>query len=393
MHLIIRGFTVLSFTLSTLPFANAGTPSDRAFLQYATGQVLSRTLAMTSQIKTVPQAAKVFALYIPKKDQAFFDQQIKQLKSFPKITRLNRGFTFTIEGQKFAVTVVNIFKNEYLINDKVPFTFSPTNSLQLQAEALAQKLSKESTTAFRFLIPEANALGPLAFMLVGCLLTLAVNTVSNYVIANIIQPTIEETTCDGADPTKYSNVKRCADYFRFMESQRKGIPNAVATERGRTQIPMVAKAPKCYSKDSPTYQQDFDLLDKQITVRRIINYDQSGRATEMVEQQIRPFDASKKLTYKLNDKGQLLEIYNVDKLLATRDPQKSELITKDGLEFLKPFDAVIENVIASLKLCEPEIQDKLERAADQSASGPVSVLTSDEATVSAPGDAGTKTTK
>lgn len=364
--------------------------SEKTFNQFMVESVRDLTLARFATVHTGAEAIAQIVPLIPPADQPFVIQHLRSLKKFPKITPLNRGFAYDSGSDHMTFVINDAYSNKFLVNQRVPITYSRDNSLEVQLATLAKGLkSTPSALLFDLFLPKAYgvidwiAIGitSLISLLVGGMLMPSFEWIRN----DYVRPRWDAWYCPGKDPNDYANYKSCGEYFAFQAKQRPSIPDAKPTANGKPVMPLTAKPPKCYSTESPTFTQDFANSDESFVVRRTIKY-KGTKATELVETVINP-PSNKKLVYKLNETGQFDELYEDDKLVLTRDPKKKEIMTPEKYKELEVFDKAIEAVLASLKLCDEAAQTKLQAAAEQDGSLVAKhVLTSESGSVPA-GDA------
>lgn len=376
---------IVSYPLQLHP---AEKVSEKAFKQFMVESVRDLTLARFAPVKTGNDAIKLIVPMLPAGDQAFANKHFHSVKKFPKLSALNRGFGYDYNGQPMTFVIDEAYSNKFVVNRQVPITYTRQNSLELQLTAIAKGLDHlPSAQFFDLLLPRAYAvidwisigIGAVITLLIGGVIMPTFETVRN----EYIRPRYDAWYCEGKDPNDYRYSKSCGDYFKFQALQRPSIPNAKPTKEGKPVMPLTAKAPKCYSKESPTFTQDFANADESIVIRRTINY-KDTKAIEMVETMIVP-ETGTKLTYKLNDAGQFTELLDGDNLVLTRDPKKKEQMTPEKFKEMEVYDKAIEAVLASLKLCDEATQAKLKAAADQDGSLIAKhVITSDSGSVPAP---------
>jgi hypothetical protein len=389
-NMIIWPLTLSLIFSYPYPLRAAEKVSEKAFNQYMVESIRDLTIAKFVSVRTGTEAIAQIVPMIPLADQPFVTKHLKTLKKFPKITALNRGFAYDVGGERMTFVIDDAFSNKFLVNQRVPITYSRENSLEVQLATLAKGLkSTPSALLFDLFFPKAYgvidwiAIGitSLISLVIGGMLMPSFEWIRN----DYVRPRWDAWYCQGKDPNDFANYKSCGDYFAFQAKQRPSIPDAKPTSNGKPVMPLTAKPPKCYSTESPTFTQDFANADESLVIRRTIKY-KGTKAIELVETVVNPA-SNKKLIYKLNDAGQFTELYEDDKLVLTRDPKKKEIMTPDKYKELEIFDKAIEAVLASLKLCDEAAQTKLQAASEQDGSLVAKhVLTSETGSVPA-GDA------
>lgn len=387
--LIVWPLSLSLFVSYPLQLHAAEKVSEKAFNQFVVESVRDLTLARFAKVKTGSDAIDQIVPLLPAGDQAFASKHFHAVKKFPKFSALNRGFAYDYNGQHMTFVIDDAYSNKFVVNKRVPITYTRQNSLEVQLSAIAKGLAHPpSAQLFDLFFPNAYALidwisigiGAVVTLLIGAVIMPTFDTVRN----EYIRPRYDAWYCEGKDPNDYRYSKSCGDYFKFQALQRPSIPNAKPTKDGKSVMPLTAKAPKCYSKESPTFTQDFANADESIVIRRTIIY-KDTKAVEMVETMIAP-ETGTKLTYKLNDAGQFTELFDGDTLVLTRDPKKKEQMTPDKFKEMEVYDKAIEAVLASLKLCDEAAQAKLQAAAEQDGSLVAKhVLTSESGSVPAAG--------
>lgn len=319
------------------------------------------------------------------RDRAFAKKSIKALKWPIKINRLNRGYAIELNNTKLTVSVESVTRRKYRFNDKVDWTYSPDNPLEIQLEVVARGLENKSASGFNPFFAEANA---------GFLSELAKLCAAAAVFSGFVTPYLTEWTLKWYRPSKveeyctsierdvsYKDAEYCKDYYKWLDGIRAAkvtLPQAKPVDPQKAKSKEAVKlsntcAPKAKdTKEMVIFAEGDATVDKKIVrmkAQYTITFDKENKAIRLDHQVLQPVQGPVK-TYEFKPKAEgseLVTISDTAGLFLSRDPKYQDRMTPKKLKLIDEEEAVVIPEIKSfIQKCNKDAEEPMETASTSS---------------------------